>query len=72
MHQADGVLRFRRCPEDLRASEFRIPGQGGVEIDPTIAALGDLTIDPLPLVKIAPHRTEASQLVDKVGFDQAM
>jgi iron(III) transport system substrate-binding protein len=53
-------------------ANFEYPVKEGVEIDPTIAALGDLTIDPLPLVKIAPHRTEASQLVDKVGFDQAM
>ena len=42
------------------------------KIDPIIGALGPLKIDPLPLHEIGAHRTEASELVDKVGFDQAM
>ena len=53
-------------------ANFEYPVKAGVEIDPIIAELGELKIDLLPLVKIAPHRREASQLVDKVGFDQAM
>ena len=44
----------------------------GAEIDPIIAALGELKIDPLPLHEIGAHRREASELVDKVGFDQEM
>ena len=44
----------------------------GAEIDPIIAALGELKIDPLPLSEIGAHRKEASELVDKVGFDQEM
>ena len=41
----------------------------GVAADPIIEALGVLTVDPLPLQQLTAHRTEASQLVDKVGFD---
>ena len=33
-------------------------------------ALVPLQVDPLPIAEIAKHRKQASQLVDKVGFDQ--
>jgi len=48
---------------------FEYPVKDGAPIDPIIAALGQLTIDPTPLNTIAAHRLEASMLVDKVGFD---
>jgi iron(III) transport system substrate-binding protein len=48
---------------------FEYPVTAGAEIDPIIDALGTLTVDPTPLADIAEHRAEASQLVDKVGFD---
>ena len=53
-------------------ANFEYPVLAGAEIDPIIAALGELKIDPLPLTEIAAHRKEASELVDKVGFDQEM
>jgi iron(III) transport system substrate-binding protein len=53
-------------------ANYEYPVLAGAEIDPLIAELGDLTIDPLPLTEIAGHRIEASELVDKVGFDQEM
>lgn len=53
-------------------ANFEYPVTEGAAIDPLIAALGELKVDPLPLTDIAPHRKDASQLVDKVGFDQAM
>jgi iron(III) transport system substrate-binding protein len=53
-------------------ANFEYPVLPGAEVDPIIAALGDLKIDPLPLHEVAGHRKAASELVDKVGFDQAM
>ena len=41
----------------------------GREARPVIASFGELKIDPLPLTEIAKHRKQASELVDKVGFD---
>ncbi|MFG1347078.1 extracellular solute-binding protein [Xanthobacter autotrophicus DSM 431] len=38
-------------------------------IDPIIADLGPLKVDPASLVAIAKNRKRASELVDKVGFD---
>ena len=47
------------------------PVRRGVALDPVIAAsIGAVTPDPLPLTEIAKHRKQASQLVDKVGFDR--
>ena len=39
------------------------------EVDPIIGALGPLKVDPIPLVDIAKNRKRASELIDKVGFD---
>jgi len=41
----------------------------GVKLDPVIASFGELKVDPLPLTEIAKYRKQASELVDKVGFD---
>jgi iron(III) transport system substrate-binding protein len=41
----------------------------GAKVDPIIAKLGKLTIDPLPVSEIVKHRKEASELVDKVRFN---
>lgn len=38
-------------------------------IDPIIDALGPLKVDPISLVDIAKNRKRASELIDKVGFD---
>ena len=53
-------------------ANFEYPVLAGAEVDPIIAALGELKPDPLPLHEIAARRKEASELVDKVGFDQEM
>lgn len=59
--------------QDIYArSNFEYPVTAGAPIDPIIAALGKLSVDPLPLSELSDHRKEASNLVDKVGFDQAM
>lgn len=51
-------------------ANFEYPVKPGVAVHPIIAALGPLTVDPLPLADIARHRAAASRLVDKVGFDR--
>jgi len=50
-------------------ANFEYPVRAGVAPDPIIAALGPLTPDSLSLVEIARNRKAASELVDKVGFD---
>lgn len=49
---------------------YEYPVKPGAKPDPLIAELGQLTPDKTPLSTIASHRKQASQLVDKVGFDQ--
>ncbi len=69
------LLEFLVSPEAqaiYASGNFEYPVVAGARIDPIIAALGDLKIDPLPLHEIGAHRKEASELVDKVGFDQEM
>lgn len=50
-------------------ANYEYPVKAGVELDPVVASFGELKIDPLPLTEIAKHRKQASELVDKVGFD---
>ncbi len=50
-------------------ANYEYPVRAGVALDPVIAGFGPLKVDPLPLVEIAKYRKRASQLVDKVGFD---
>ena len=69
------LLEFLVSPEAqaiYASSNFEYPVLAGAKIDPIIAAFGDLKIDSLPLHEIYQHRRAASELVDKVGFDQAM
>jgi iron(III) transport system substrate-binding protein len=48
---------------------FEYPIRAGVPINPTIAAFGKLNPDPTPLAAIAEKTKAASNLIDKVGFD---
>jgi iron(III) transport system substrate-binding protein len=50
-------------------ANYEYPVKAGAELDPLIAALGQLTPDTTSLREIAAHRRAASLLVDKVGFD---
>ncbi len=50
-------------------ANYEYPVRKGVTLDPVVASFGELVIDPLPLTKIAEQRKLASELVDKVGFD---
>ena len=48
---------------------YEYPVKPGISIEETIASFGDLKPDTLPLAEVAKNRKTASQLVDKVGFD---
>ncbi|MFA5490221.1 MAG: extracellular solute-binding protein [Candidimonas sp.] len=50
-------------------ANYEYPVREGVKVDPVIAAWGPLKVDELSVVEIAKHRKQASELVDKVGFD---
>ncbi|MBP1860543.1 Fe(3+) ABC transporter substrate-binding protein [Rhizobium herbae] len=50
-------------------ANFEYPVKPGAAADPVIASFGELKIDPKPLTEIVSHRKQASELVDKVGFD---
>ena len=49
---------------------FEYPVKPGVRTDPFVESLGGFAADKLPLTEIARHLRAASQLVDKVGFDE--
>lgn len=51
-------------------ANFEYPVAPGAVVHPIIAAFGPLSVDPTPLGDIARHRTLASRLVDRVGFDR--
>ena len=40
-----------------------------VVVLPVVVRFGSMKIDPLPMTEIARHRKQASELVDRVGFD---
>ena len=51
-------------------ANFEYPVKAGVAPDPIIAAFGELKVDPTPLTEIAANRVAASELAEKVGFDE--
>lgn len=50
-------------------ANYEYPVRPGVAVDPIIAAFGELTVDPAPLTEIVAKRKEASELAEKIGFD---
>lgn len=50
-------------------ANYEYPVKVNVASDPIIASFGDLKIDSKPLSEVVGHRKQASELVDKVGFD---
>jgi len=52
-------------------ANYEYPVRKDVEIDPIIVeSIGEIEVDELPLAEIYKHRKQASELVDKVRFDQ--
>src|SRR5690606_21178539 len=50
-------------------ANYEYPVKPGAAIDPIIASFGELKIDDKSLSEIVSHRKQASEIVDKVGFD---
>ena len=50
-------------------ANYEYPVKAGVELDPVVASFGEMKVDALPLTEVARHRRQASELVDRVGFD---
>lgn len=50
-------------------ANYEYPVKAGVELDPVVQSFGPLQVDPLPLGEVAGNRKAASELVDRVGFD---
>ncbi|QEI07813.1 extracellular solute-binding protein [Pigmentiphaga aceris] len=50
-------------------ANYEYPVRRGVKLDPIVESFGKMNVDALALTEIAKHRKQASQLVDKVGFD---
>lgn len=74
-NKANGIafIEFLASPaaQTLYASaNSEYPVASGIELTPGLAKLGPLKADPLPLEKVAALRKKASELIDKVKFDQ--
>lgn len=48
---------------------FEHPIRAGVAPDPIIAAFGEFKADSLPLIEVPKHRKTATEIVEKIGFD---
>jgi iron(III) transport system substrate-binding protein len=51
-------------------ANYEYPVKRGVALDPVVQSFGPLKADRLPLGEIVKHRKRASELVDRIGFDQ--
>ncbi|MDQ1184923.1 Fe(3+) ABC transporter substrate-binding protein [Agrobacterium larrymoorei] len=50
-------------------ANFEYPVKPGAALNDVVASFGTLKIDPKPLTEIVSYRKQASELADKVGFD---
>ncbi len=50
-------------------ANYEYPVKSGVALDPVVESFGPLRVDSLPLTQVAANRKAASELVDRVGFD---
>jgi iron(III) transport system substrate-binding protein len=50
-------------------ANYEYPIKAGAAIDPIIASFGELKVDPVRLTEIVKLRKQASELAEKVGFD---
>lgn len=58
-----------RAQEIYAQQNFEYPVVEGIKVDQVTARLGTFTADQIDLAEVAKFRTEASKLVDRVGFD---
>ena len=67
------LMEFLASPEAQRIyaeANGEYPVVDGVPASPLVQSWGPLKADPLPLTKIAALRKQASELIDRVQFDQ--
>jgi iron(III) transport system substrate-binding protein len=67
------LMEFLASPEAQRiyaGANGEYPVAEGVPVSPLVESWGELKADPLPLAKIAELRKKASELIDRVQFDQ--
>lgn len=67
------LMEFLVSPEAQKIyaeANGEYPAVEGISPSPLVASWGPLNADPLPLTKIAELRKKASELVDRVQFDQ--
>lgn len=74
-HRADAIKLLEYLVSDQAQKlyaevNYEYPVKAGAAVHPLIAALGPLKVDALAIGDIVRHRTAASRLVDKVGFDR--
>ena len=50
-------------------ANYEYPVKAGVALDPVVESFGAMQVDALPLTEVARYRKQASELVDRVGFD---
>ena len=50
-------------------ANYEFPVKPGVKVSEVVEAFGPMKIDPMPIVEVAKYRKQASELVDKVGFN---
>jgi iron(III) transport system substrate-binding protein len=73
-HKANAI-RFAEWMIGERAQQmhadlnYEYPVRAGIPVNSTIASYGALKADPMPLTEVAANRRKASELVDKVGFN---
>ncbi|WP_428646942.1 Fe(3+) ABC transporter substrate-binding protein [Roseibium sp.] len=66
------LIEFLTSPEAQKIyaeTNFEYPVKPGVEVSERVSSWGELKPDTLPLADVAKYRKTASELVDKVGFD---
>ena len=62
-------LSSQQAQEIYANQVFEYPVLPGAQASDVVVGFGPIKPDPLPLIEIAVHRKEASELVDKVGFN---
>jgi iron(III) transport system substrate-binding protein len=63
-------LTGERAQSLFARQNFEHPIRVGIALDPTVEAFGPLKADTLPLLEVARNRKAASELVDKVKFNE--
>jgi iron(III) transport system substrate-binding protein len=66
------LMEFLASPkaQEIYAQEvFEYPVAPGVPVSDVVKGFGELKPDPLPIVEIAKNRKQASELIDKTGFN---